>query len=189
VSERLAEILDAACDVIARAGSERLRVSDVARAAGVSTALVHYYVPTRSELLRRAFVHADVQVDRRVLAEIAALPTAAARLRHLLSFYLGDDPLVHRNALLWREMWSAAVFDNALRQAVADSYSVWLEQVRDAITAAVEEGSATTDDVPGAALRLAALVDGLASQHLLRMVSTEQALRQIGDALTIEVGL
>ncbi len=189
MSERLSEILDAACDVIARGGSERLRVSDVARTAGVSTALVHYYVPTRSDLLCRAFIHADDQVDRRVIADLAEISTAAGRLRHLLSFYLEDDPLVHRNALLWREMWSAAVFDDPLRRAVAESYAAWLEQVRGAIAAAIAEGTASTDDVPGAALRLAALVDGLAAQHVLAMLTTDEARSQVSDALAIELGL
>ena len=43
--DRKHTILDAACRVIAQAGAARLRVADVAREAGVSTALVHYYFP------------------------------------------------------------------------------------------------------------------------------------------------
>ena len=54
-------ILEAACRVIARGGAERLRMSDVAAEAGVSSALVHYYCATREELLRQAFVHADAR--------------------------------------------------------------------------------------------------------------------------------
>ena len=44
-------ILDAACRAIARTGAAAVRVSDVAREAGVSTALVHYYFPSRRRSL------------------------------------------------------------------------------------------------------------------------------------------
>src|SRR5205823_792492 len=44
-------ILDAACRAIAATGAAAVRVSDVAREAGVSTALVHYYFPSRAEVI------------------------------------------------------------------------------------------------------------------------------------------
>src|SRR5689334_25181997 len=52
-------ILDAACRAIAATGAAAMRVSDVAREAGVSTALVHYYFPSRAEVIVEAFAHAD----------------------------------------------------------------------------------------------------------------------------------
>ena len=54
VADRTHVILRAACSVIAERGCDGMRMGDVARAAGVSSALVHYYFDTRSELLRRA---------------------------------------------------------------------------------------------------------------------------------------
>ena len=50
--DRVVEILDAACRVIARDGWTGLRMDAVAREAGVSKALVHYYFATRKGLLR-----------------------------------------------------------------------------------------------------------------------------------------
>ena len=51
-------ILLAACRAIVDRGVERVRMADIAEAAGVSPTLPHYYFKTRSELLRQAFVHA-----------------------------------------------------------------------------------------------------------------------------------
>ena len=56
-------ILDAACRAIAATGAAAVRVSDVAREAGVSTALVHYYFPSRAEVIVEAFAHADDLAD------------------------------------------------------------------------------------------------------------------------------
>ena len=55
-------ILAAACRVIAQTGAAGLRMSEVAREAGVSSALLHYYFATRHELLVRSFVFADTRV-------------------------------------------------------------------------------------------------------------------------------
>src|SRR3954451_14293412 len=71
VADRTHDILRAACRVIAERGCDGMRMGDVARSAGVSSALVHYYFDTRSELLRRAFLYADEQVDAFVRAAVA----------------------------------------------------------------------------------------------------------------------
>jgi AcrR family transcriptional regulator len=190
VNDRTSELLDAACRVIARAGAARLRMSDVAREADVSTALVHYYFATRPELLRAAFLCADARVDAYVDEQIALLDTAAERLERLLSVYVSDDDqLMRENSILWREMWAHAVFDESLRAAVEESYAAWLEQVQSAIADAVAEGSATTEDAGGASHRLAAIVDGLSSRLALGMVSASRAAELIHDALALELHL
>ncbi len=190
MNDRTSELLDAACRVIARAGAARLRMSDVAREADVSTALVHYYFATRPDLLRAAFLFADARVDAYVDGQIAGLDTAAERLERLLSVYLADsDELMRENSILWREMWSHAVFDESLRAAVEESYADWLEQVQAAIADAVAEGSATTDDADGASHRLAAIVDGLSSRLALGMLTGARAAELIRDALAIELRL
>jgi AcrR family transcriptional regulator len=190
MNDRTSELLDAACRVIARAGAARLRMSDVAREADVSTALVHYYFATRPDLLRAAFLFADARVDAHVDELIAGLDTAAERLERLLGVYVADgDELMRENSILWREMWSHAVFDGSLRAAVEESYADWLDQVQTAIADAVAEGSATTDDVDGASHRLAAIVDGLSSRLALGMLTGARAGELVRDALAIELHL
>lgn len=190
MNDRTSELLDAACRVIAQGGAARLRMSDVAREAGVSTALVHYYFATRPELLRAAFMFADNRVDVYVDAQIATLDTAAERLERLLTVYVSDaDTLMRENAILWREMWSHAVFDESLRVTVEESYAGWLDQVRDSIADAVAEGSAATDDAEGAAHRLAAIVDGLSSRIALGMLDGPAAGDLLREALSLELRL
>jgi len=64
VSDRTADILEAACRVIARDGADGLRMGQVAREAGVSSALIHYYFATRADLLLRAFAAVPAQQRR-----------------------------------------------------------------------------------------------------------------------------
>src|SRR5436853_543670 len=83
MSDRKTEILEATCRVIAREGADGLRMGTVAREAGVSSALLHYYFDTRADLLMQAFEHADVKADEAAEQAIADIPTALGRLQLL----------------------------------------------------------------------------------------------------------
>jgi len=65
-------IVDAACNVLASRGVARITVALVAKAARVSTALVHYHFATKDKLLAAA---AEVLARRRTEARVAALVT------------------------------------------------------------------------------------------------------------------
>src|SRR5436190_4331896 len=109
-TDRKLEILDATCRVIAREGADGLRMSTVAREAGVSSALLHYYFDTRADLLMQAFEHADVKADEAAEQAIAEIPTALGRLQRLLLIYAGADAVFRDDWLLWGEMWRSSSF-------------------------------------------------------------------------------
>ena len=120
------EILEAACRVICVRGSDRLRMSDVAREAGVSSALVHYYFETRADLLARAFRHADERVDAYVERQLIRCTTPRERLETVLATYLSDDETVEQSFILWAEMLRHAIYDVSTRTMVADAYRAWI---------------------------------------------------------------
>ncbi|MBI3454769.1 MAG: TetR/AcrR family transcriptional regulator [Candidatus Rokubacteria bacterium] len=74
IEERYGEILQAACDVIARRGFAQASIREIARAAGLSLAGLYHYVGGKEELL---FLVLDRSLDRL----LAALDTALARAR------------------------------------------------------------------------------------------------------------
>ena len=186
---RVNGILEAACSVIARSGVDRMRMSDVAREAGVSSALVHYYCSTRNELLARTFAWADEAADAQVLDELARIPRPLDRLEALLSFYLGDDELVHTNAVLWREMWSHARFDDDLRGRLVDSYAAWIDQITELLLQVRDDDPrCVLADADSAARRLAAIVDGLGAQLLLEMLDRSAAVGLVREAIAVELG-
>jgi AcrR family transcriptional regulator len=190
VSKRIVEILDAACRVIVRGGIDRLRVSDVAAEAGVSTALVHYYFATRADLIERAFHHADGRSDERAAADAALAADARERLERLLRFQLADDEAARSSWVFWRELWTHALFDGRLRAVVGESYAAWLAQIGSRLADAVAEdgGRAAAANVQAGAQRLAALVDGLGQQLELGLLDREGAGTLLRDATALELG-
>jgi AcrR family transcriptional regulator len=187
-TDRKSAILEAACRVIARDGADRMRVSDVGREAGISTALVHYYFPTRADLVSAAFAFADERADATVEAEAQGAADGRQRLTRLLCAWasLGDE--VQRSWAIWSEMWRHAMYEPRTRAATVASYQRWLDQIEAVLAEGSGDGSLPPSAAqPGVARRLVALVDGLGQQMLIGMISPAQMREHVADAIAIEV--
>ena len=187
-TDRKTAILEAACRVIARDGADRMRVSDVGREAGISTALVHYYFPTRADLLSAAFAFADERADATVEAEAQGAADGRERLTRLLCAWasLGDE--VHRSWAIWSEMWRHAMYEPRTRDATVASYQRWLDQIEAVLAEGSDDGSLPPSAAqPPVARRLVALVDGLGQQMLIGMISPAQMREYVTDAIAVEV--
>jgi AcrR family transcriptional regulator len=190
LADRKLEIMEATCRVIAREGTDGLRMGTVATEAGVSSALIHYYFATRDDLLMQAFDHADAKADQAAEAALAGLEDPLDRLRRLLLIYSGGEEVFREDWVLWVEMWRSAIFDDRLADSVRRSNAAWIGQIAGLIEEAVANGSLAADtNVEDVALRLAAVVDGLGLQILPGILTRERAAGLIVGALELELGL
>jgi AcrR family transcriptional regulator len=184
---RVDEILRAACRVVVSEGAHGLRIGNVAREAGVSRTLVHYYFTTRQELLRAVFAFAE---ERRVAAlerELGELPTGAARARRALLRSI--DPELEEAPALWNEVWSSLRDDAELRPLVERCYRAWAERIVDVLAEGVEDGSVPDGVDPArAGWRLAAAADGFDSIVYLGLLDREQAAEALLECVARELG-
>jgi AcrR family transcriptional regulator len=187
--EREEAILAAACRVIAQSGAPGLRMSEVAREAGVSSALLHYYFATRRELLGRAFAFADTRVDAHVLSLVGEDGSARDRLEALLTAYLSPEAVVVEDWVVWSELWRSARFDESLRELLHDADREWLAQVAGLLREGIADGSIDSSvDVDDSAVRLISLVDGLGTRVLAGVLERDDALRLVEQSLMSELG-
>jgi AcrR family transcriptional regulator len=190
LADRKLEIMEATCRVIAREGTDGLRMGTVATEAGVSSALIHYYFATRDDLLMQAFDHADAKADQAAEAALAGLDDPLDRLRRLLLIYSGGEEVFREDWVLWVEMWRSAIFDDRLAESVRRSNATWIGQIAGLIEETRANGSLAADtNVEDVALRLAAVVDGLGLQILPGILTHERAAGLIVGALELELGL
>jgi AcrR family transcriptional regulator len=180
-------ILVAACRAIVERGVDRVRMQDIAAAAGVSPTLPHYYFKTRTELLRRAFEHAEegmVRLER----EAAGEGGPRERLERMLLVYFDADPRVFRIWMLAREMTTHAIREPALRDSHEDVYAAWTASV----AAVIREGQAGGEmaaavDADAAAWRLTALVEGVGTWLLTGMATRRQCRSMVAEAVAREL--
>jgi AcrR family transcriptional regulator len=187
--DRRDRILEAACRAIARDGSRKVRLQDIATEAGVSKALLHYYADSREQLLADAFEFGDERARQRVKQEIAGGGTGSERLRTLLHLYFADETEVREDWMIWSEFSASAVFDPGLRskmRRIFADWSTWLEQI---VREGVQDGSIVSDRPPDEIVSdLTAVVDGLGLQHVRGLMSVDQA-RHTLDRVMVRFGL
>jgi AcrR family transcriptional regulator len=185
-SGRVDDILRAACRVVVTQGAHALRIGNVAREAGISRTLVHYYFQTRQELLLATFSYSE---DRRVEAleaELAELPTGRERAERALRRTL--DPELEETPALWNEVWSSARDDEELRPLVQERYRAWAERIVELLDEGRADGSVPSGVDPAAAgWRLAAVADGLDSIRYLDLLDRDAALALLQSSLEHEL--
>jgi AcrR family transcriptional regulator len=163
-------------------------MTHVAREAGVSNALLHYYFETRAELLSRAFAHAEDRVYTHASIELDRLGSAAERLRRFLHLYVEDDVVFQENWVLWNEMWSSSLFDPDMRPAIEEGYRRWIAYIVDLVEQGRVDGSIPAGvDPEEAGARLAAVVDGIGSQLVLGLLPRERAAALIEQSIALEL--
>ncbi|MER7198134.1 TetR/AcrR family transcriptional regulator [Streptomyces sp. NPDC000188] len=189
VAERREELLRAAIEQIEARGVAAVRIADVAAALGVSNALVLYHFSTKEKLVAAAFAHAaegDLAHLRKLLGKRT---TALRRLRSAVRWYA---PTGHAKGWrLWIEGWSAALREPALREVTRDLDKQWKAALTEVVAEGVAAGEFRCPDPAGAALRLTALLDGLAVQMTAYTgtVSRTRMQEWVDDALARELGL
>ncbi|MFB7508887.1 TetR/AcrR family transcriptional regulator [Streptomyces broussonetiae] len=189
VAERREELLRAAIGQIEARGVAAVRIADVAAALGVSNALVLYHFSTKEKLVAAAFAYA-AEGDLAHLRKLLGRRTSALRrLRAAVRWYAPTGQA--KGWRLWIEGWAVSLREPALRDLTRDLDKQW----KAAITEVIAEGVAAEEfvcaDPAGTALRLTALLDGLAVQltSYPGAVPRSRAQEWVDGALARELGL
>ncbi|MFF9040732.1 TetR/AcrR family transcriptional regulator [Streptomyces sp. NPDC014892] len=189
VAERRAELLRAAIEQIEERGVAAVRIADVAAVLGVSNALVLYHFSTKERLVAEAFRHAAEDDLAHLRKLLGRRTTALRRLRAAVRWYAPTGQA--KGWRLWIEGWAASLRDPALREVTRDLDRQWKAALTEVIEAGVAAGEFPCPDPTATALRLTALLDGLAVQLTAYdgAVSRTRAQEWADRALAHELGL
>jgi AcrR family transcriptional regulator len=186
--DRRTTILRSAARVIAHSGVRGLRVEEVARQAGVSTALLYYHFSDRFGLLQHTLEHINQQASSYTEAAIRDSSGARAELEQLLLLEFQDDSMVVENSKAWGELRASAVFDDSLQESLRASTMKWSGDVAAAIRRVVRDEQITFEIDPDAAgERLTALVEGLSGRWLSGTITLARAQSLMREAIAREL--
>ncbi|MFG3027756.1 TetR/AcrR family transcriptional regulator [Streptomyces sp. NPDC048253] len=189
VAERREELLRAAIEQIEARGVAAVRIADVAAALGVSNALVLYHFSTKEKLVADAFAYAAEGDLARLRKLVGRRTTALRRLRSAVRWYAPTGQA--KGWRLWIEGWAVSLREPALREVARDLDREWKAALAEVITEGVAAGEFRCPDPAGTALRLTALLDGLAVQltSYAGTVSRARAQEWVDEAVARELGL
>ncbi|MGW0911091.1 TetR family transcriptional regulator C-terminal domain-containing protein [Streptomyces sp. NPDC002784] len=189
VAERREELLRAAVEQIEARGVAAVRIADVASALGVSNALVLYHFSSKEKLVAAAFAHAAEDDLAQLRKLLGRRTTALRRLRAAVRWYAPTGQA--KGWRLWIEGWAAALREPALREVTQALDTQWKAALAEVIAEGVAAGEFRCPDPAGAALRLTALLDGLAVQltSYPGALSRARAQEWADEALARELGV
>jgi AcrR family transcriptional regulator len=163
---RRIEMLRAAAELICERGFGDTRIADVAKRAGVSSALVIYYFGTRDRLLVDALRYSEesfYEAAERMLAEEPSLHERLSLLVKWTCVPQSDDDIPGAWGL-WFDLWAQAFRHDEVKAGRVELDARW----RNMIINAIKSGDVDVDvDARMFALEFSALLDGLSIQVAL----------------------
>lgn len=190
VAERRTEILEVTCEVVIERGFAATRIADVAKRLEVSTSLIHYHFDSKEQLLAEAFAHYARKDLAEMEAEIEAAPSALVQLDRAIQNYVPEGS-GDVEWMLWIDGWGEALRNPMMRRISQELDGQSAGLIERVIRNGVENGEFACGDPRAAALRLTAIVDGLAVQFAAHdgMLDREQLIDHVRTLAAWEVGL
>jgi AcrR family transcriptional regulator len=136
VDERRRQLLELGRELFAAHSYEELSMADIARAAGISKALLYHYFPSKKEYFQATLAVAAEQLRKLTEPDPDLAPIDA--LRSSLEAYLS---WIEQNQLAYTKLIQGATSHGEVR--------VLIDQIRDATSARIVDGLADGRPVPG----------------------------------------
>ena len=152
----------AACRAFAARGPSATRIADIAREAGVSSAIIHYYYKSKDEVLLAALQWANEHTSRQLHELRQRTSDPMELLRRTIDLAIPSEGVLRDEYVLWIETWARVRLHPRLLAECAEMSDRWTGFFEEL----VEEGAAAGVFHPVApaaeiAQRMVALSDGL----------------------------
>jgi AcrR family transcriptional regulator len=167
---RRIEMLRAAAELVCERGFGDTRIADVAKRAGVSSALVIYYFGTRDRLLVDALRYSEESFYEAAEKMLAEVPSLRERLSLLIKWTCvpSADNEIPGAWGLWFDVWAQAFRHEEVKAGRVELDARWRRMIVDAIKSAEASAELNGDiDARMFSLEFGALLDGLSIQVAL----------------------
>lgn len=189
-SPREITILRAAYHVMARSGSNRLNLQDIADEAGVSKGLLLYHFKTKNAVLQQAMVWALLETARRIRRALERAGNGD-RLGPLLDAIFVSPQANRDFQLVYLDLIEHSVREHTFADMPATTRQIIESLYAEVIGAGVADGVFQVDDVEEAALTMRTVIDGTFMQWLQRSdweASHERFKERCRDTLATVLG-
>jgi AcrR family transcriptional regulator len=180
------QIIRATLRCLARNGASGLRTKEVAREAGVSQGILHYYFTNKRAILIAALETVVADLNRRLTRRLEGAPDAATRLRAVIK---GCLALADENREFWVvfvQFWGEMMHDRELSRVNATLYRQFRRTLGALVAQGVRAGLFRRVDPEEAGAIILGVVDGVSLQRTFdpKAFTLARAARFCEDAIT-----
>ena len=163
---RRAQLVQAAYEMISQKGYFNFTVRDIARAAGLSTGLVHYYFRNKEDLLLTLFKNMQANVQQYLREALDRSSDPVERLNIFLDQAFSLPEREGDYIYLLFDFWSQIKHNEKVRKVNRRLMRSFRDELAGIIRAGVEQGAFAAGDVDRTAAAVIALVQGIMVQHV-----------------------
>lgn len=174
-------IAETAWDLFARHGYETVRIADIAEAAGVSNASIHYYFDGKSELFDATLDYSVKLAFDRQIAWLDEIRSPRRRLERLLELQSPIGRTARSEWSIWLQTWSRLALEDAHISDYPANYDRWSQTVRSTIEAGQADGAFRGGDSGEMADELTSLLDGLGVKVLTGIMDATTFRRRLSS--------
>lgn len=176
-------IVETAWDLFARHGYETVRIADIAEAAGVSNASIHYYFEGKSDLFDATLDYSVKLAFDRQIAWLGEIPSPHRRLERLLELQSPIGRTSRSEWSIWLQTWARLGLEDASGSDYPAHYERWSQTVRSTIEAGQAEGLFRPGDSAAMTDELTSLLDGLGVKVLTGIMDAATFRRRLSNYL------
>src|SRR5699024_254756 len=178
-ARRRREIIEQAWWLFADRGYDGVRVGEIAAAADMSTAAVHYYFPTKRTIFIEVLRYSVKLAFDRQSAALGAIDDPDARLRELIRL---QSPVGRRGRAewsIWLQVWNSVATTGEPGTAHGDSYRRWWRTVSEIVAEGQRGGLFRAEPLDETVDALTGFIDGFGVRVLTGMATAEQMTAQV----------
>lgn len=176
-------IVETAWDLFARHGYETVRIADIAEAAGVSNASIHYYFDGKSDLFDATLDYSVKLAFDRQIAWLGDVPNPHRRLERLLELQSPIGRTARSEWSIWLQTWARLGLEDPYGSDYPAHYERWSQTVRATIEAGQADGQFRPGDSEAMADELTSLLDGLGVKVLTGIMDAATFRRRLSSYL------
>lgn len=176
-------IVETAWDLFARHGYETVRIADIAEAAGISNASIHYYFDGKSDLFDATLDYSVKLAFDRQIAWLDEIPSPHRRLERLLELQSPIGRTARSEWSIWLQTWARLGLEDPYTSDYPAHYERWSHTVASTIEAGQSDGLFRPGDSEAMADELTSLLDGLGVKVLTGIMDVATFRRRLSSYL------
>lgn len=166
--EKADRILEAARLVLGRKGYAKATISEVAKEAGVSRGLLHYYFKSKEEMLARVMretVATTAGMTETLFRQSDDAGALAKAIVTAMKTFVQSDPLF---SSIFFESWGLARNSEQVDKELKDLYQLFVQAVQNGLEDTARRGVIPfPGDLQGMAVVLTSVIDGMSLQFMV----------------------
>jgi len=165
-AERKDQIVRATVECITKHGYHNFSMQDVARTAGVSKGIIHYYFLNKDELMMSVLDKVAGDIERVLVSEMEASPNPVRKLEIFIDVCFDIVRSTKEYYQVNMDFWTQINQKTEVRMVIAKHYNQFRETAVNVIDEGKKNGAFKNVDALQYASYMVAVIDGLSLQYL-----------------------